>query len=126
MNGLMLSADMLQVGESVMRKSAEMAEKDPHGIIITLVSVAVVFSVLLILYCAYTLIGKSASGNMSGFRKKLSGKALPGPEEAAAIAMALDSELNSETYAAIAAALHNYLNDTVHDEESYIITIRRK
>ena len=47
-------------------------------------------------------------------------------EVAAAIAMALDKESGSETYAAIGMALHQYLNDTVHDLESYIITIRRK
>ena len=40
--------------------------------------------------------------------------------------MALDQELNGETYAAIGLALHQYLNDIVHDDESYIITIKRK
>lgn len=47
-------------------------------------------------------------------------------EEAAAIAMALEQELCSEAYAAIGMALHQYLSDTVHDMESYIITIKRK
>jgi hypothetical protein len=51
---------------------------------------------------------------------------VPTSEEAAAIAMALDRELNGETYAAIGLALHRYLQDTVHDNESYIITIKRK
>ena len=50
----------------------------------------------------------------------------PTPEEAAAIALALDQEMNGEVYAAIGMALHQYLNDTVHDMESYIITIKRK
>ena len=40
--------------------------------------------------------------------------------------MALDQELNGEVYAAIGMALHQYLNDTVHDNESYIITIKRR
>jgi hypothetical protein len=40
--------------------------------------------------------------------------------------MALDQELNGEVYAAIGLALHQYFNDSVHDEESYIITIRRQ
>ena len=53
-------------------------------------------------------------------------KGSPTPEEAAAIAMALDQEMNGEVYAAIGMALHQYLNDTVHDMESYIITIKRK
>ncbi len=122
----MNSITLLQVSESVIRKSAEMAERDPHGIIITLVSVAVVFCALIILYYAYTLIGK-VTNRTPKVRSvsKVTGKAPP-TEVAAAIAMALDQELNGETYAAIGMALHQYFNDTVHDNESYIITIKRK
>ena len=93
-----------------------MAERDPHGVIITLVSVAVVFSSLIILYYAYTLIGKISNVESHS----------PSEETAAAIAMALDQELNGETYAAISMALHLYSEETIHDKESYIITIRRK
>ncbi len=126
MNSFML----LQVSESVIRKSAEMAEKDPHGAIITLVSVTVVFVALIILYFAYTFIGKLSSGEIKlKMPKKAAPKPAKGgptPEEAAAIALALDQEMNGEVYAAIGMALHQYLNDTVHDMESYIITIKRK
>lgn len=122
---------LLQASESVMRKSAEMTDKDPHGAIITLVSVSVVFIALITLYFAYTLIGKLASGSISlpkraksGGSKEASDK--PGPEEAVAIALALDQELNGEAYAAIGMAVHMYLNETVHDNESYIITIKRR
>ena len=122
---------LLQVSESVIRKSAEMAEKDPHGAIITLVSVTVVFVALIILYFAYTFIGKLSSGEikLKMPEKKAAPKPVKGgptPEEAAAIALALDQEMNGEVYAAIGMALHQYLNDTVHDMESYIITIKRK
>ena len=123
---------LLQVSESVLIKSAEMAEKDPHGAIITLVSVTVVFVALIILYFAYTFIGKLSSGEVK-FKlpkkkeaPKPAAKGGPTPEEAAAIALALDQEMNGEVYAAIGMALHQYLNDTVHDLESYIITIKRK
>jgi sodium pump decarboxylase gamma subunit len=127
MNSLMF----LQVSENVIRKSAEMAVKDPHGVIITIVSVAVVFIALVILYFAYTFVGKVVGGKFSikGIfrrRKKPADRSVPSPEEAAAIALALDQELGGETYAAIGLALHQYLNDTVHDMESYIITIKRK
>ena len=103
---------------------------DPHGIIITLVSVCVVFCSLIILYFAYSLIGKIISGEIGMPKRKAmassSSKKTPSEEEAAAIAMALDQELNGETYAALGMALHRYMNDTVHDMESYIITIKRK
>lgn len=116
---------ILQTSQSVLEKSAEMVQKDPHGVIITLVSVSVVFAALVILYFAYTFIGKVASGELS-FKKKEVRKKGPSEEEAAAIAMALDREFGTETYAAIGLALHQYLNDTVHDMESYIITIKRR
>ena len=123
---------LLQVSENVVRKSAEMAARDPHGLIITLVSVAVVFSALVILYFAYTFIGKAINGKIDfrrcfrSCRKSSASHKCPSDEEAAAIALALDQELNGEAYAAIAMAMHQYLNDTVHDTESYIITIKRK
>ena len=127
-----MNSDMLlNVSESVLVKSAEMAEKDPHGAIITVVSVTVVFVALIILYFAYAFIGKLSSGEVK--LKMPKSKAAPKlangdptPEEAAAIALALDQEMNGEVYAAIGMALHQYLNDTVHDMESYVITIRRK
>lgn len=123
---------LLQVSENVVRKSAEMAARDPHGLIITLVSVAVVFSALVILYFAYTFIGKAINGKIDfrrcfrSCRKASASDKCPSDEEAAAITLALDQELNGEAYAAIAMAMHQYLNDTVHDTESYIITIKRK
>lgn len=125
---------ILQFSETVAAKSADMAVKDPHGAIITLVSVSVVFFALIVLYFAYTLIGKISSGQIGislPKRKKTpavrnGAEDVPSPEIAAAIALALDQEMNGEVYAAIGMAMHQYLNDTVHDMESYIITIRRK
>ncbi len=130
----MNSLELLQVSDNVLLKSAEMAEKDPHGSIITLVSIGVVFMALIILYFAYSMIGKIISGHInipSIIRKAKTSTTLAKrpkqtDEVAVAIAMALDKELNGETYAAISLAMHQYLNDTVHDIESYVITIRRK
>lgn len=121
---------LLQTSESVLRKSADMLDKDPHGMIITIVSVSVVFVALIVLYFAYSFIGKLSSGKISlklpEKEKEIVATGVPTGEEAAAIAMALDQEMNGEVYAAISMALHQYLNDTVHDNESYIITIKRK
>ena len=94
---------ILQTSSQVLEKSAEIAEKDPYGIILTAVSVSVVFVALIALFLAYTFIGKFYS------EKK---RATTDTEDA--------------TYAAIGMALHQYLNETVHDKESYKITIRRK
>lgn len=120
----------LQVSQSVIEKSAEMADKDPHGVIITLVSVSVVFIALILLYYAYTLVGKVVNGGLKlktpAHKTVCKTSVTPSAEESAAIALALDQEMNGETYAAIGIALHQYMNDTVHDMESYIITIKRK
>ena len=128
---------LLQVSEQVAIKSAEMAARDPHGIIITAVSVSVVFFALIILYFAYTFIGKLTSGQIKmpqiklpSLRKKAAAKAdgasHPTPEEMAAIAMALESKRSGEVYAAIGLALHQHMNEKVHDNESYVITIKRR
>ena len=119
---------LLQFSENVAAKSADMAARDPHGAIITLVSVSVVFCALITLFFAYTLIGKISSGRfrLPKRKKKQLKTGTPTPEEAAAIALALDKEMNGETYAAIGLALHHYMNETVHDHESYIITIKRR
>ena len=105
MNHIML----LQASE-VADKSAAMAEKDPHGFIITIVSVLVVFASLIILYFAYKLVGI------------LVNKTVRPTEEATADKTAVDEE----TAAAISMALEQHLAANAHDKESYIITIRRK
>jgi Na+-transporting methylmalonyl-CoA/oxaloacetate decarboxylase gamma subunit len=111
---------MLELTLTILATGAEkMAQTDPHGWTLTLISVSVVFSALIILYGVYSLIGKI---NMDAERRK---GGAPGPEEAAAIAMALEAELGSADEAAIALALHLYLSETVHDTEPGVVTIRR-
>lgn len=112
--------------------SQKMAHEDKHGFILTIVSVSVVFCALIILWWLFSLLGK-----VSGEKKekceckkadkakvKTSGKITP--EIAAAIGLALDQEINGEVYAAISLALHLYMEDAVHDNESFVLTINRK
>ena len=102
--------NLLEVASDVARKGAEMAEKDPHGFTITLVSVTVVFAALIILYFAYKLVGILVSRNLTA----------PTAQGSAA------GNIDEETAAAISMALHEHLDANVHDKESYRITIRRK
>ena len=93
----MNSIALLQISESVIRKSAEVADTDHHGIIITVVSVLVVFASLAILHISYYLIGRIVRWHAK--RSELKAQtAVPEPKEPKGI----------------------------HDEESYMITIRRK
>ena len=104
-----------------------MAQIDPHGWTLTLISVSVVFAALIVLYFVYTLSGSIFSGKFKRAPKpKKVTKGTPDAEVAAAIALALDMENGGDVYAAIATAVHLYLNDTVHDVEPGIITIVRK
>ena len=101
-----------------------MAQTDPHGWTLTIISVSVVFLALLILYFLYSLSGKVFSGQFKRKPKKAKAGA-PDEEVAAAIALALDMEQDGDTYAAIATAVHLYLTQSVHDIEPGIVTIRR-
>lgn len=108
-------------------KAEHMAAIDPHGWTITVVSVSVVFSALIILYVAYTLVGRACNGRPHLPKRKKKSKSGDVPDEvAAAISLALRMSGGNETEAAIALALDRYLNEAVHDYEPYVITIRRK
>lgn len=100
-------------------KSQKMARTDPKGLILSFVSISVVFFALAILWLLFTALFKE--------RKKKEVKkndTKMSPEVAAAISMALSQEFGGETHAAIAMALHSYFNDGVHDNESFTITIK--
>ena len=107
-----------------------MAQTDPHGWTLTLISVSVVFAALIVLYFIYNFTGKIFSGELKAAARKAKRAVTPGSdreaEVAAAIALALDMEQDGDTYAAIAAAVHLYLSDAVHDVEPGIVTIVRK
>jgi Na+-transporting methylmalonyl-CoA/oxaloacetate decarboxylase gamma subunit len=104
-----------------------MMETDPHGWTLTLISVTVVFSALIVLYFIYSFSGGLFSGKFKRAPKpKKAVKGTPDAEVAAAIALALDMECSGDEYAAIATAVHLYLNDAIHDVEPGIVTIVRK
>ena len=104
-----------------------MAQTDPHGWTLTIISVSVVFAALIGLYFIYSFSGKLFSGQLKPARhaKKKKSASADG-EIAAAIAAAIDMENSGDTYAAIAAAVHLYMNDAVHDYEPLVLTIRHK
>lgn len=105
-----------------------MLEVDPHGWTLALIAVSVVFSALVILFVAFSLVGRISQrlekGPASRKPRRKAGKA-PEGEIAAAIALALEAEAGGEMPVAIATALAMYLGGGVHDSEPYTITIRR-
>jgi len=108
--------------------SQRMARTDPHGFILTIVAVTVVFSALAILWFLFWILFERPAKRKANPKPAKVKKAKAGDsnsEVAAAIAMALDLDSNGDVYAAIATALHLYFNDAVHDNESFVITINQ-
>ena len=94
----MLPLTLIQA-ENVLTKSMELAEKDPHGWIITVVSISVVFISLALLFVLYFLFGRLIN---IVFKEK---------KQEQAEVVKEDNELT--------------VNQDPHDKESYVITIRK-
>ena len=126
----------------VASKAARMAEQDPNGWIMTLVAVCVVFLTLFLLQYCYRFVGwlstrEKGEGSRKAARKagKRSSDGRAGSadglgsadgEVAAAIATALSMESSGEIQAVIGLALDRWFSESIHDKESYVITIKRK
>lgn len=89
----------LQMLDHVAMQSDMIAEIDPHGVILSTISILVIFISLLILFIAYTLIGKCI--------KKIETREKR-------CAASVDYHANTETA------------EGAHDKESYVITIKRR
>lgn len=110
---------------SIIISAASIAENDPHGWILSIVSVSVVFLSLTLLWLIFSLF--FSPKNRAKMRSMVPSfhSSRPDEEVAAVIAAALDMDDSGEVYAAIAAAVDLYLAEELHDRESYAITIRR-
>ena len=95
----MFPLDLIQA-ENVLTKSMELAEKDPYGWIITLVSISVVFLSLALLFVLYFLFGRLINFI---FKEKKQVEEVVVKEESQTIEV-----------------------QDPHDSESYVLTIRKK
>ena len=109
-------------------KAQKMSRLDPHGFILAITSISVVFCALAILWGLFNSLfspkkPKAPKASKASKVKKAPAGSLS-PEVAAAISLALEQELGGEVYAAIGLALDQYLNECVHDSESFVLTYR--
>ena len=109
-------------------KAQKMSRLDPHGFILAVTSISVVFCALAILWGLFNSLfspkkPKAPKDSKASKVKKAPAGSIP-PEVAAAISLALEQELGGEVYAAIGMALDQYLNECVHDSESFVLTYR--
>lgn len=107
-------------------KSERLKTTDPYGLTLALVSILVVLCALAILWGLFTIIfGTEKKKEPKPKKVKKATTGSPDEETAAVIALALEQEVGGgPVYAAISMALHLYLTECIHDNESYILTIR--
>lgn len=114
-------------------KQEKLKKDDPYGIGLAIISMTVVFTALILIYFMLKIFGKVAQRaatkkeQPANFVSKVASSSQPKDlETIAAIAMAIEQSLqgdaSEEEIAAIAMALYLHL-DSIHDEESEIVTI---
>ncbi len=109
---------MILAAAEVSARRADLVEaNDPHGFIVTLICVCVVFCALVVLFLLFNLLGKYMV--YLAHRKEAKTKGVPTSQ-----VKGTSTASNSEVIAAIAAAIHLY-KDELHDTESDVITINR-
>ena len=92
-------------------------EKDPHGFIITLIAMLIVFSALILLYICFKLFAKVAV--KAGKKSEIQSVKVPTYD------LEPEKETNDdEVVAAIGLALHLHLN--AHDHESGVLTFAKR
>ncbi len=109
------SVNEIAAGES---KADKLAKTDPYGISLTIMAMAVVFSVLIIIYVMLKLFARFSKTKKPAKETVVAAAATVQPN----LAKEEDDSLNGEEIAAITTALHLHLNSQ-HDQESEIITI---
>lgn len=91
---------------------------DPYGVIMAFTAMSVVFLALILLYVAFKLVGNNS------IRRNKQRAVETAEKDGVEITSQEDS--NAEQLAAIAAALHTYLEESeVHDLENTILTISK-
>ena len=97
-------------------KPERMKEMDPYGWILALTAMSVVFIALILLYFIFKAIGNA---NIKAGKKRSAASAGTDVKESTY------GEVPAETYAAIATAMHLYMEDNEsHDDESFVVTLK--
>lgn len=111
-------------------KTARWKRDDPHGIVVTILSMGIVFSCLALLYVVFRLLGivitrkrkqeKAAGIDSTRTRRNPNAATTTAP---AAVSQPAEETVPDVVMAIVALAIQQHLEDSVHDQESGIITI---
>ncbi len=118
-----LTTDSSQGGEA----AKEFARHDPHGFIMAMLGMGIVFTILILIYVIFSntpkLFTQSFRDKVKNmFRKKKPAVVLP--EEATPPQAEAEVDLTGEVNAAIAAAIHLYRSE-LHDFEDTVLTMKK-
>ena len=100
-------------------KIEQFEKNDSHGVILTIMAMAIVFSALIVLSTCFFIFG-TISKRMSDKKKKSKNR----QQEQEQAQAEIDGDAEGEVVAAIAMALYEHLN--AHDEESNVLTFKRR
>ena len=100
-------------------KIEQFEKNDSHGFILTIMAMAIVFSALIVLSTCFCIFG-TISKRMSDKKKKSKNR----QQEQEQAPAEIDGDAEGEVVAAIAMALYEHLN--AHDEESNVLTFKRR
>ena len=100
-------------------KIEQFEKNDSHGVILTIMAMAIVFSALIVLSTCFFIFG-TISKRMSDKKKKSKNR----QQEQEQAPAEFDGDAEGEVVAAIAMALYEHLN--AHDEESNVLTFKRR
>lgn len=109
--------------KATVSKQERLKRDDPYGLGLAIISMSVVFTALILIYCMLKLFGHASKKIAQRNVKKSEGESAAKAQLAATDGKEDEEDLISgEQVAAIATALHLHFN-SMHDEESEVITI---
>ncbi len=102
------------------------AQQDPHGFIMALLGMGIVFSILILIYAIFSNTPKLFAPTFKQKMKSLFAKKSPGAatEPAEETAPKTEADLTGEINAAIGAAIHLYRSE-LHDFEDTVLTMKK-
>ncbi len=103
-------------------KAEVLLQDDPYGIGLAIISMSVVFSALILIFCMLKIFGKVSKAKSRKAAEATAQTAAAADTAALVVEEEEQESITGEEVAAISMALHLYFNG-MHDEESEVITI---
>ncbi len=107
------------------KEVSEFAQHDPHGFIMAMLGMGIVFTILILLYIVFSNTPRLFTQSFrQRIRERFSRRRKEGPKEEAEPMADPELDLSGEVNAAIAAAIHLYRSE-LHDFEDTILTVKK-